>query len=150
MSIGSKVCPVWNSFTDSAVLSNVFLKEKLNFSGKIGCVQCIIGSVIIVIHAPATSTTQTLAEFFTLCSGYVFIVYGGIAFLVVMWLMFYMGPRYGHRYVSISVHKFCLLLPLLQGWLLIPRQPMVYIGVCSLVGSFLVLAAQGMWSKQSM
>ncbi|TPX37622.1 hypothetical protein SmJEL517_g00433 [Synchytrium microbalum] len=107
----------------SAVLSNVFLKEKLNFSGKVGCAQCVLGAIIIVLHAPATTTTSTLAEFFTLVFHPIFIAYGSICFVGLVVLILYAGPRWGHR------------------------QPMVYISVCSIVGSFLVLAAQGVGSS---
>ncbi|KAJ3107845.1 hypothetical protein HDU97_003193 [Phlyctochytrium planicorne] len=48
----------------SAILSSIFLKERLNFAGKVGCFSCVIGSIIIVINAPASSTTQTVEEFF--------------------------------------------------------------------------------------
>jgi len=36
----------------SAVLSSTLLKEKLNIHGKLGCFLCILGSTVIVIHAP--------------------------------------------------------------------------------------------------
>ncbi|KAJ3139129.1 hypothetical protein HK100_011827 [Physocladia obscura] len=48
----------------SAVLSAIFLNEKLNFSGMVGCAQCLIGAIIIVLHAPQSTTTQTIPEFF--------------------------------------------------------------------------------------
>lgn len=35
-----------------AVLSAYFLDEQLGLLGKIGCAICLIGSVIIVLHAP--------------------------------------------------------------------------------------------------
>lgn len=33
----------------SAILSSIFLKEKLSFFGWIGCFQCIVGSIIIAV-----------------------------------------------------------------------------------------------------
>jgi uncharacterized membrane protein len=39
---------------NSAVLSSMVLKEKLNLHGKIGCALCIVGAVVIVLHAPGT------------------------------------------------------------------------------------------------
>ena len=35
-----------------AVLGSYFLKEELGTLGKLGCAMCLIGSVIIVLHAP--------------------------------------------------------------------------------------------------
>ncbi|KAJ1549611.1 hypothetical protein HK405_004256, partial [Cladochytrium tenue] len=49
----------------SAVLSAILLQEHLSFSGKVGCAQCIIGAVIIVLHAPASNATHTIPEFFS-------------------------------------------------------------------------------------
>jgi uncharacterized membrane protein len=31
----------------AAFLSTIFLKERLNFAGKIGCGQCVVGAIII-------------------------------------------------------------------------------------------------------
>jgi len=36
----------------SAVLAAIFLNERMDRAGKIGCGLCMIGSVIIVMHAP--------------------------------------------------------------------------------------------------
>ena len=44
-------------------MSHFFLKERLDLSGKIGCALCILGSVIIVVHSPPTTTTHTVGEF---------------------------------------------------------------------------------------
>ena len=49
----------------SAILSSIFLKEHLSFSGKVGCAQCILGAIIIVLHSPASPETNTIPEFFT-------------------------------------------------------------------------------------
>ncbi|CAG8506602.1 3288_t:CDS:2, partial [Cetraspora pellucida] len=47
----------------SAVLSSIFLNEKLNYEGKIGCALCIVGATIIVIHAPSTQVANSIDEF---------------------------------------------------------------------------------------
>jgi hypothetical protein len=49
----------------SAFLSSVILKEHLDFSSKVGCTQCILGAVIIVLNAPEGSSTSTLDNFFS-------------------------------------------------------------------------------------
>jgi len=48
---------------DSAVMSSYCLSEKLNLLGKIGCVLCILGSTIVVMHSPKEQDVQTMKEF---------------------------------------------------------------------------------------
>lgn len=45
-----------------AVLGSYFLKEVLGTLGKLGCALCLIGSVIIVLHAPPDKEIQTVDE----------------------------------------------------------------------------------------
>ena len=46
----------------SAMLSSYFLDERLNLHGKIGCILCILGSVVIIIHAPHKEEVEDLEE----------------------------------------------------------------------------------------
>ena len=54
-----------------AVLGAYFLEEELGTLGKLGCAICLIGSVIIVLHAPPDKEIQTVDEIlhFALYSG---------------------------------------------------------------------------------
>jgi len=45
-----------------AVLGSYFLKEVLGTLGKLGCAICLIGSVIIVLHAPPDQEITTIDE----------------------------------------------------------------------------------------
>lgn len=45
-----------------AVLGSYFLKEYLGILGKIGCAICLIGSVIIVLHAPPDRDVSSVDE----------------------------------------------------------------------------------------
>ena len=45
-----------------AVLGSYFLKEVLGTLGKLGCALCLVGSVIIVLHAPPDKEIQTVDE----------------------------------------------------------------------------------------
>lgn len=45
----------------SAVLSSYFLNERLNVHGKIGCLLCILGSTVMVIHAPQEEEVASLS-----------------------------------------------------------------------------------------
>ncbi|OPJ71090.1 magnesium transporter NIPA3 isoform B [Patagioenas fasciata monilis] len=46
----------------SAILSSYFLNEKLNIHGKLGCVLSILGSTVMVIHAPEEEEVTSLDE----------------------------------------------------------------------------------------
>ncbi|KAL7316152.1 hypothetical protein PS15m_005287 [Mucor circinelloides] len=107
----------------SAVLSSIFLKERLSFQGKIGCLQCILGAIVIVLHAPEQSSADTSIETFKrLVLSVGFLVYGGIAIVISLILVFYCGPRWGKK------------------------NMLVYITVCSLIGSISVVFTQGLGS----
>ena len=46
----------------SAVCASKLLKERLNLLGKIGCLLCVVGSTIVVIHAPKSGEVTTMLE----------------------------------------------------------------------------------------
>ncbi|CAO3609564.1 unnamed protein product [Mucor hiemalis] len=107
----------------SAVLSSIFLKERLSFQGKIGCLQCILGAIMIVLHAPEQSQADTTIETFKhLVLSVGFLVYGGLAIVISLILVFYCGPRWGKK------------------------NMLVYISICSLIGSISVVFTQGLGS----
>jgi len=103
----------------SAVLSSYFLKERLNLHGKVGCILCILGSTVIVIHAPHKEEVASLEEMGTKIVDPVFIVYGVIVLLVALYLIFKVAPQHGTSNV------------------------MVYISICALLGSFSVSCVKG-------
>ncbi|KAJ3065974.1 hypothetical protein HDU98_010686 [Podochytrium sp. JEL0797] len=106
----------------SAILSEIFLKEKLNLSGKIGCAQCVIGAILIVLHAPESNSSDTIGEFFGFVGTPLFITYASLCGAGIVYLVYKVAPEHGDK------------------------NPMVYISICSLVGSFLVLSCQGFGS----
>ncbi|KAI9302319.1 magnesium transporter NIPA-domain-containing protein [Cunninghamella echinulata] len=104
----------------SAVLSSIFLKERLTFHGKVGCLQCIIGAVMIVLHAPTNNIVDSSVEGFkrlVLTVG--FLVYAGIIVLISLVLIFYCGPKWGKT------------------------NMLVYLSICSVIGSISVVFTQG-------
>ncbi|KAG0242390.1 hypothetical protein BGW41_004401 [Actinomortierella wolfii] len=107
--------PMW-----CAVLSSWVLKEKLNMHGKIGCALCIVGAVIIVLHSPEQAAVTDIAQFkhFVLQPG--FLAYMGVVFLVSIVFIWKVGPKYGKQHM------------------------LVYITICSLIGSLSVVATQGL------
>lgn len=52
----------------SAVLAHFLLKERLQKMGVVGCVTCIVGSVVIVIHAPQEHTLSSVQEIWSLAT----------------------------------------------------------------------------------
>lgn len=125
----------------SAVLAHFILKEKLCKLGVLGCVMCIAGSVIIVIHAPQEYPITSVLEIWNMATqpGFVqhhfcflayilyfscwltitisfavFLLYVGSVIVLVFILVFHFSPRCGHTNV------------------------LVYTGICSLMGSLSV------------
>ncbi|KAI8369650.1 magnesium transporter NIPA-domain-containing protein [Radiomyces spectabilis] len=105
----------------SAVLSSIFLKEGLTFQGKVGCLQCVLGAIIIVLHAPQEGAADNSIETFKqLMLSIGFLFYAAIAVGVSLFLVFYCGPRVGNK------------------------NMLVYITTCSLIGSLSVVFTQGL------
>lgn len=46
----------------SAVLASFLLKEELGHIGRVGCTLCLLGSLIIVLHAPEDKDITTVDE----------------------------------------------------------------------------------------
>lgn len=53
---------IFFSSPNSAILSSYFLNEHLNIHGKIGCILSILGSTVMVIHAPQEEEVASLHE----------------------------------------------------------------------------------------
>ncbi|KAK0583429.1 hypothetical protein LWI29_036890 [Acer saccharum] len=100
----------------SAVLAHFMLKERLRKMGVLGCVTCIVGSVVIVIHAPQEHTPNSVQEIWTLATQPAFLVYGAATLSVVLALVLHFEPRYGQTNI------------------------LVYLGICSLMGSLTVVS----------
>jgi hypothetical protein len=46
----------------SAILASYLLNEKLGHLGRVGCTLCLIGSLIIILHAPEDKEITTVDE----------------------------------------------------------------------------------------
>ncbi|XP_070807807.1 LOW QUALITY PROTEIN: magnesium transporter NIPA2-like [Pituophis catenifer annectens] len=104
----------------SAVLASYFLNEQLNIHGKIGCLLCILGSTVMVIHAPQEETVASLESMLEKLKDPGFIVFATCVLVSSALLIFVAGPRYGQRNV------------------------LVYILICSSVGSLSVACVKGL------
>ncbi|KAI9668427.1 MAG: hypothetical protein M1831_001181 [Alyxoria varia] len=102
------------------ILSAIFLKERLSFVGKVGCFNCVIGSIIIVLNVPEQSAISTIQQMqcFVISPG--FLSYAGIILVACAFVAFWAGPRYGKK------------------------SMLVYLSVCSLIGGLSVVATQGL------
>ncbi|KAH7058819.1 magnesium transporter NIPA-domain-containing protein [Macrophomina phaseolina] len=106
----------------TAILSAIFLKERLSFVGKVGCFNCIVGSVVIVINAPEQSSVSTIQDLQKLAITPGFLSYTGVIILIALFLAVWAAPRYGKKTM------------------------MVDISICSLIGGLSVVATQGLGS----
>ncbi|KAI8968799.1 DUF803-domain-containing protein [Trametes punicea] len=102
-----------------AILASFLLDEELGHLGRIGCSLCLLGSLIIVLHAPPDKEVQTVDEIlhYALQPGFLMYCFTVLIFSLVM--IYGVVPRYGRT------------------------NPIVYISICSLVGSVSVMAIKG-------
>ncbi|EOD43372.1 hypothetical protein GTA08_BOTSDO12767 [Neofusicoccum parvum] len=87
----------------TAILSAIFLKERLSFVGKVGCFLCIVGSVIIVINAPEQSSVSTIQEMKKLVVTPGFLSYTGVVILISLFLAFWVAPRYAKKSMMVYI-----------------------------------------------
>ncbi|KAH7685315.1 Magnesium transporter NIPA protein [Dioscorea alata] len=104
----------------SAVLAHIILREKLHIFGILGCVLCVVGSTTIVLHAPREREIESVAEVWDLATEPAFLFYAAVVIAAVFVLIFHFIPHYGQTHI------------------------MVYIGVCSLVGSLSVMGVKAL------
>ncbi|KAF2541703.1 hypothetical protein F2Q70_00033679 [Brassica cretica] len=99
----------------SAVLAHFLLNEKLRKMGVWGCVCCIVGSVMIVTHAPQEHTPNSVDEIWKLAMQPAFLIYVATSMSIVLALILYCEPLCG----QINI--------------------LVYTGICSSMGSLTAL-----------
>ncbi|KAJ5088712.1 hypothetical protein N7456_012328 [Penicillium angulare] len=102
----------------SAVLGSYILKERLGTLGKLGCAMCLLGSVVIVLHAPPDKPVETIDDILGYAVKFPFLLYC-LAVAIFSTLMIYrVGPVHGKK------------------------NPLVYISICSTVGSVSVMSVK--------
>ncbi|XP_036380615.1 magnesium transporter NIPA2-like isoform X1 [Megalops cyprinoides] len=104
----------------SAVLSSYFLNERLNVHGKIGCLLCILGSTVMVLHAPQEEEVASLSAMAEKLKDPGFIIFAVCVVVSSIVLIFVAAPRYGQKNV------------------------LVYILICSVIGSLSVSCVKGL------
>ncbi|XP_019409009.1 PREDICTED: magnesium transporter NIPA3 [Crocodylus porosus] len=104
----------------SAILSSYFLNEKLNIHGKLGCILSILGSTVMVIHAPEEEEVTSLAEMEIKLQDSVFMAFAAVLMVISIVLIFVVAPRIGQTNI------------------------LVYISICSVIGAFSVSSIKGL------
>ncbi|KAK3352602.1 magnesium transporter NIPA-domain-containing protein, partial [Lasiosphaeria hispida] len=104
----------------TAILSAIFLKERLSMVGKVACFLCIVGSVVIVMNAPQNSAVANIQQMqkFVITPG--FLSYTGVILLGSAATAIWIAPRYGKK------------------------NMLVYISICSWVGGLSVVCIGGL------
>ncbi|XP_035504210.1 magnesium transporter NIPA1 [Scophthalmus maximus] len=103
-----------------AVLASWILEEHLNILGKLGCVICCCGSVVLIIHAPKAEAVTSRLELEERLSDPVFVTYALLVVLLLITLIGRIAPAHGTSNI------------------------MVYVAICSLLGSFTVPSSKGL------
>ncbi|KAK9743318.1 hypothetical protein RND81_03G231800 [Saponaria officinalis] len=104
----------------SATLAHVILGERLHIFGILGCILCVVGSITIVLHAPQERQIESVAEVWGLATEPGFLLYATLVLILTSILLVHFVPQYGQSHV------------------------MVYIGICSLVGSLSVMGVKAL------
>lgn len=99
-----------------AVLAAIFLKEELGTLGKMGCAICLMGSVIIILHAPPDKEVETVDEILGYATQPGFLFYCTVVTLYSLFMIYKIVPKYGST------------------------NPMIYLSICSSVGSISVMS----------
>lgn len=102
-----------------AVLASFLLHEELGHLGQVGCGLSLLGSLIIVLHAPEDTPVDTVDQILGYAVQPGFLLYVLTVLVVSMVMIYSVSPRYGRS------------------------NPLVYITICSLVGSVSVMAIKG-------
>jgi len=103
----------------SAIFASKFLNERLNLLGKIGCLLCVLGSTIVVIHAPKEVDIHSFDELISKITTSGFIYYAIIVIVSSALTVKYLVPSYGNTNV------------------------IVYTYICSTIGSLSVICCKG-------
>ncbi len=92
----------------------------MGLEGFIGCALCILGSINIVLHAPEEAVLRTVDDVFNAFINPGFIFYICVVSAICLYLIQVVGPEYGRTHM------------------------VIYVSICSLIGSISVMSAKGL------
>lgn len=119
-----------------AVLGSYFLKEELGTLGKLGCAMCLIGSVIIVLHAPPDKKIETVDEILE------YAIHPGMDFLWAYRPMLTTPCATAFLLYCITVAVFSSVMIYRVAPKHGKKNPLIYISICSTVGSVTVMSVK--------
>ncbi|KAF7596118.1 hypothetical protein BBP40_003380 [Aspergillus hancockii] len=102
----------------SALLAAYFLNENVQVLGRLGCATCLLGSVLLVLHAPGDRDIQTIDEILHLAIQPFFLLYCLFVTAFSSYMIYKVAPTQGRA------------------------NPLVYISICSTVGSISVMSVK--------
>ncbi|KAF7338759.1 hypothetical protein MSAN_02198400 [Mycena sanguinolenta] len=102
-----------------AVLASFLLNERLGHLGRVGCALCLIGSVIIVLHAPDDKEIETIVDFLGYALKPGFLLYCLTVCIGAVVLAYVVVPKHGRS------------------------NPVVFISIASIVGSVSIMFVKG-------
>ncbi|KAJ7021562.1 magnesium transporter [Mycena alexandri] len=103
----------------AAVFASFLLNERLGHLGRIGCTLCILGSSIIVLHAPEDQELETVTQFLEYAVEPGFLLYCFTVLVFSLIMAYGVAPRHGRT------------------------NPLVYISIASVVGGVSVMFVKG-------
>mmetsp|Transcript_16788 Transcript_16788/g.27838 ORF Transcript_16788/g.27838 Transcript_16788/m.27838 type:complete len:293 (-) Transcript_16788:533-1411(-) len=104
----------------SALLADVVLGEKLHRCGMLGCLSCTVGSAILVSASPEERLVQSVDEVWAMATQPLFVAYTICVIVAVLVLSLWLSPYYGET------------------------QVLVYVAICSLMGSLSVVSCKAL------
>ena len=118
-------------------MASFLLKEELGHIGRVGCTLCLLGSLIIVLHAPEDKEITTVDEILH------FALQPGEYNLLSVKFTASTEPNAGFMLYCFTVVVFSAFMI----FAVVPRygrtNPVIYISICSLVGSVSVMSIKG-------
>ncbi|KAK5708251.1 hypothetical protein LTR97_000791 [Elasticomyces elasticus] len=103
-----------------AVLGSYVLHERLGVLGRVGCATCLIGSVVIVLHAPPDKELHDIDELLHYALSFGFLTYSFLVLAFDILMIYFVAPKYGKT------------------------NPMIYLSICSTAGSVSIMAIKGL------
>ncbi|OLY82601.1 putative magnesium transporter NIPA4 [Smittium mucronatum] len=103
-----------------AVLASVFLGERIDSVGKSGCALCLLGALQVVMNSPEDPEINSVVQIMSYVKQPLFMSYAITCGIIVFVFITIMVPKYG------------------------ARTPLVYLTICSLGGSFTVVACKAL------
>ncbi|PLB53983.1 DUF803-domain-containing protein, partial [Aspergillus steynii IBT 23096] len=102
----------------SALLGSYFLSEKVGLLGRLACVTCLLGTVLLALHASADKELNTIEEILHLALRPSFLVYCTCIGALSLYLIYRVAPLTGKT------------------------NPLIYITICSGMGSLSVMCVK--------